>query len=135
MLALPDEAVLRVLAAAMAETLAAGSVLAEATCVTLAPDVTRWWEADDLFLDLVRDRGVVNAMVGEVAGQAVADANLSEKAKVQKAIIRDSLKGEGRARQEGWIPRYMAFPADHYDPQKTLQIAADWAAVKHLFTA
>ena len=133
LLALPDEAVLRVLALAMAETLAAGSVLVEATGVTLAPEVTRWWEADDLFLDLIRDRGAVNAMLGEVAGKSVADANLSEKAKVQKAIIRDSLKGESRPRQEGWIPRYMAFPADHYDPQKTLQIAADWAAVKHLF--
>jgi ParB family chromosome partitioning protein len=108
LLALPDEAVLRVLALAMAETLAAGSVLVEATGVTLAPEVTRWWEADDLFLDLIRDRGAVNAMLGEVAGKSVADANLSEKVKVQKAIIRDSLKGESRPRQEGWIPRYVS---------------------------
>lgn len=135
LLALPDDTVLRVLAAAMGETLAAGSVLVEAAGATLAPDVTRWWEADDLFLDLIRDRNAVNAMLGEIAGKSVADANLWEKGKVQKAIIRDSLKGESRPRREGWVPRYMAFPADHYDPQKTLQIAADWAAVKHLFTA
>ena len=85
-------------------------------------------------LDLVRDRAAVNALLCEVAGKAVADANVSETAKVQRKIVHDCLTGDGRERTEGWVPRYMAFPAGHYDPNKTLKIARDWEAVKPLFT-
>jgi ParB family chromosome partitioning protein len=134
LLALPDEAVLKVLTVVMAETLTAGSALVEAAGVVVKPGVARWWTADDTFLDLVRDRVAVNGLLCEVAGKAVADANVSETAKVQRKIVHDCLTGEGRERTEGWVPRYMAFPPRHYDPNKTLQIAADWEAVKPLFT-
>jgi ParB family chromosome partitioning protein len=134
LLALPDEAVLKVLTVVMAETLAAGSVLVEAAGAVVKPDVARWWAADDTFLDLVRDRVAVNAMLGDVAGKAVADANVSETAKVQRKIVHDCLTGEGRERTDGWVPRYMAFPPRHYDPNKTLQIATDWEGIKPLFT-
>lgn len=134
LLALPDEAVLRILALVMAETLAAGSVLVEAAGGLMKPDVARWWNADEAFLDLVRDRRAVNAMLAEVAGKAIADANLSEPVKVQKKIIHDCLNGVGRDRIEGWVPRYMAFPATGYDATKTLLTAPDWEAVKGLFT-
>jgi ParB family transcriptional regulator, chromosome partitioning protein len=43
LLALPDEAVLKVLTVVMAETLAAGSPLVEAAGVVVKPDVARWW--------------------------------------------------------------------------------------------
>jgi ParB family chromosome partitioning protein len=134
LLALPDEAVLKVLTVVMAETLAAGSVLVEAAGAVVKPDVARWWAADDTFLPLVRDRVAVNAMLGDVAGKAVADANVSETAKVQRKIVHDCLTGEGRERTDGWVPRYMAFPPRHYDPNKTLQIATDWEGIKPLFT-
>jgi ParB family chromosome partitioning protein len=134
LLALPDEAVLKILTVVMTETLAAGSPLVEAAGVVVKPDVARWWVADDTFLDLVRDRVAVNALPGEVAGKAVADANVSETAKVQRKIVRDCLTGEGRERTDGFVPRYMAFPAGHYDPNKTLQIATDWEVIKPLFT-
>ena len=88
----------------------------------------------DTFLDLVRDRTALNGMLGEVAGRAVADANLSEPTKVQKKIIRDCLNGDGRLKVEGWVPRHMAFPPATYDGTKTLQGAANWQAVKDLFT-
>jgi hypothetical protein len=38
----------------------------------------------------------------EAAGKVVADANVSETAKVQKKIVRDRLTGEGRERAEGY---------------------------------
>jgi len=134
LLALPDGAVLKVLTLVMAETLAAGSSLVEAAGVVVKPDVARWWAADDTFLDLVRDRVAVNGLLGEVAGKAVADANVSETAKVQKKIVYDCLTGEGHERTEGWVPLYMAFPVGNYDPNKTLQIATDWEVIKPLFT-
>jgi ParB family chromosome partitioning protein len=134
MLTLPDEQVLRVLTLLMAETLCAGSPLVEAAGFLVAPDVVRWWEADDTFLDLVRDRGAVNAMLADVAGADTAAANVSEATKVRRKIIRDCLNGEGRDKTEGWVPRYMAFPSQAYDATKTLQAASDWEAVKDLFT-
>ncbi len=134
LLVLPDETVLRVLTLVMAETLAVGSALVEAAGAVVKPDVTRWWAADDTFLDLVRDHAAINAMLGEVAGQAVADANVSETAKLQKKILHDCLNGQGRERIDGWVPRYMAFPPQSYDANKTVQIASSGEAVKPLFT-
>lgn len=133
LLALPDETVLRVLTLAMAESLSAGSPLVEAAGACLKPEVTRWWGADDIFLDLVRDRSAINAMLVDVAGREIADANVSETARVQRKIISDSLRGEGRAKVEGWVPRYMAFPPSPYDSAKTVQAATEWDAIKHLF--
>lgn len=134
LMALPDETVLRVLALAMAETLAAGSPLVEALGAILKPSVAQWWTTDEVFLDLVRDRAAVNAMLAEVAGQTVADANVSETAKLQKTIIRDCLAGTGRPRVDAWVPRYMAFPVSGYVTGKSFQIASHWASVSHLFT-
>jgi hypothetical protein len=45
--------------------------------------------------NLVRDRTAVNALIAEVAGNAIADANVSETAKVEKKIVRDCLKARG----------------------------------------
>src|SRR5207249_11286502 len=110
LLALPDEAVLKALIVVMAETLAAGSSLVEAAGVVVKPDVARWWAADDTFLDLVRDRVAVNGLLCEVAGKAVAGANVSETAKVQKKSVYDCLTGYGQERTEGWWPLEMAVP-------------------------
>ncbi len=75
-------------------------------------DARRHWQADDTFFDLIRDRATVNALLTEVAGEAVAKANVAEKAKTQKQIIRDYLMGaNGRTKVEGWLPGWMAFPA------------------------
>lgn len=64
---------------------------------------------------MLRDCEVLTAMVGEIAGEAVASANAGEKAKVLKAIIRNHLEGaEGRQKRDGWVPRWMAFPPSAY---------------------
>ncbi len=134
LLGLPDEVVLRIIALVMAETLAAGSILTEAAGLAIKPDVRRWWKLDDTFLDLLRDRAAINALLTEVAGKAVADANVSESGKVQKKIIQDCLNGEGRERTDGFVPRYMTFPIGHYDPNKTLEIARACEGINALFT-
>jgi ParB family chromosome partitioning protein len=133
LLALPDETVLRVIALLMAETLAAGSVLTEAAGMVIKPDVAQWWRPDDTFLDLLKDRTAINALLSEVAGKTVADANVTETGKVQKKVIRDCLTGEGREQVQSFVPRYMAFPIGHYDQSKTLEIATATDAIKALF--
>ncbi|GAO40602.1 putative ParB family partitioning protein [Sphingomonas changbaiensis NBRC 104936] len=115
LLTLPDEAVLDILAIVMGETLAAGTPLIELLGRELSVSVAEVWQPDDALLDLLRDREVLDAVLAEVAGQTVASANASATAKVKRRIVRDCLTGEnGRAKVEGWVPKWMAFPPAAY---------------------
>ena len=77
-------------------------------------DPAQDWSPDDVFFDLLRDKQVINEMLGELAGPAVAKANLTESAKVQKGIMKDCLTGTRPPHTENWRPRYMAFPMKAY---------------------
>ncbi|MEH6758903.1 MAG: chromosome partitioning protein ParB, partial [Parasphingorhabdus sp.] len=106
---------MEILGVVMAETLAAGSDLVETLGVHLDVEMADYWTADDAFMDLVRDREVLTALLAEVGGASIAAANASEKTKTVKGIISDHLTGEnGRAKQENWLPRWMAFPPSAY---------------------
>ncbi len=109
---LGDSDVMRVAAFFMARSLQAGSDVVEDLGTRLEVDARTFWQPDDTFFDLIRDRATLNAMVAEIAGDAVAKANVAEKAKTQKQVIRDCLAGaNGRAKVEGWLPGWLAFPA------------------------
>ncbi len=115
LLELPETAVLDVAAVVMAETLASGSVLIEMLGVTLGVSMTDYWQADQAFYDLLRDKEVATAVLAEVGGGPVAEANAKETGKVIKSVIADCLTGEnGRKKQEAWVPRWMAFPPSAY---------------------
>lgn len=115
LLDLPDAVVLEVMALAMAETLAIGSDLIEVLGPVLKVDMAAYWQADGAFFDALRDREVMTAILAEVGGQAVAAANASEKGKVIKGVLADCLSGaNGRAKVDGWVPRWMAFPPSAY---------------------
>ena len=74
-----------------------------------------FWTPDDAFFDLMRDREAVNAMLKEVGGKKVADGNLTEKVKTQKAILRDFLNGTNdRPKVAKWTPKWLTFPAGAY---------------------
>lgn len=133
LLTLSDDEVLRVATFVMAETLAAGSAVVEAVGVHLKVDARQHWQPDDTFFELARERATVNAMLAEVAGKAVADANVAERAKTQKQIIRDFLAGtNGRAKVDGWLPGFMAFPFRLYG-DGSCGIAAAANAIADLF--
>ncbi|EZP84004.1 ParB-like protein [Novosphingobium resinovorum] len=115
LLELPDPVVLEIVAIVMGETLQAGSEAVEAIGVYLGTDMRDYWHADTAFFDQLRDREVLLAIVGEVAGEAVASANEKEKAKALKAIIADHLDGSnGRTQVAPWVPKWMAFPPGAY---------------------
>ncbi|KQZ72705.1 chromosome partitioning protein ParB [Sphingopyxis sp. Root214] len=112
---LPDPVVLEIVAIVMGETLAAGSEAVEMIGLHIDTDMHRHWKADAAFFDQLRDREVLLAIVGEVAGAEVAAANAREKGKALKAIISDCLTGtNGRAKSEPWVPQWMAFPPTAY---------------------
>jgi len=115
LLDLPDRAVMDVIVIVIGETLAAGSAAVEAVGMTIGIDMARYWQADDAFFELVRDKEVLSRIVAEVAGETVAAANAKEKGKTLKRIVADHLAGgNGRARVEKWVPRWMAFPPSAY---------------------
>ncbi|MBV1690379.1 ParB N-terminal domain-containing protein [Novosphingobium sp. G106] len=115
LVALDDAAVLSVIAVVMGETLQAGSAAVDAVGAEIGIDMARWWQADEAFFTGLRDREVLTAMVAEVAGPRVAEANARETGKVLKQIVRDHLAGSGgREKVEGWVPRWMAFPPAAY---------------------
>ncbi|WP_272897617.1 ParB/RepB/Spo0J family partition protein [Sphingopyxis witflariensis] len=115
LLELPDPVVMEIVAIVMGETLKAGSEAVEMIGLHLGTDMRRYWSVDAAFFDQLRDREVLLAIVGEVAGEDVAAANAGEKGKVLKAIIADCLGGEnGRAKAEPWVPQWMAFPPSAY---------------------
>jgi ParB family chromosome partitioning protein len=115
LLGLSDEAVMAILAIVMGETLAAGSALIEVLGIHLHVDMASVWQADDALLDSIRDREVIGHILAEVAGEETAAANAKATAKVQRGIVRDCLTGSnGRAKVEGWVPRWMAFPPAAY---------------------
>jgi ParB family chromosome partitioning protein len=134
LLKLSDDDVLHVLAIVMGETLVVGDAIVEAVGNHLHVDLRTTWQPDDVFFDLIRDRQVVNAMVAELAGQHSADANIAEKVKTQKSIIRACLSGEnGRERVENWLPRWLVFPAGSYTDRGGISTCDSWERVKTFF--
>lgn len=115
LLELPDPVVLEIVAIVMGETLAAGSEAVEMIGVQLGTDMKQHWQADAAFFDQLRDREVLLAITGEVAGAEVAAANADEKTKALKTIIADCLAGaNGRTKAEPWVPQWMNFPPTAY---------------------
>jgi ParB family chromosome partitioning protein len=108
---LDDSEVMRIAAFFMAASLQTGSDVVEEAGKRLAVDARAWWQPDDAFFELVRDRATVNAIVADVAGEVIAKSNVTEKAKTQKQIVRDCLAGaNGRTKVTGWLPGWLAFP-------------------------
>ena len=111
LLSLTDAEVARVAAFFMARSIQAGSEIVEEAGAQLQVDTRAHWQPDDTFFDLVRDRGTANALLSEIAAEAVAKANIAERAKTQKQIVRDYLTGSnGRTKVEGWLPGWLEFP-------------------------
>ena len=115
LLDLPDLCVMDVITIVMGESLAAGSAAVDAVGLEIGIDMAHYWQADDALFDSLRDKELLTSIVAEVAGSSVAATNAGEKTKSLKAIVRDCLDGtNGREKQEGWVPRWMAFPPSAY---------------------
>ena len=126
--------VLTVLTYVMAESLEVGNASVEALGNTLPVSLAECWTPDAAFFDLLRDKQTVNAMLGEIAGKAVADANIAETAKVQKGILVDALTGaNGREAKPDWRPRWAAFPFGSYRSGDGIRPAAVWKKVSCFF--
>jgi len=136
MLDLNDAVVLGILAIVMGETLEPGSVLIELLGTQLGIDMADVWQADDVMLDLIRDREVMTHVLIDVAGEEVASGNADATAKVHRQIVRDCLTGaNGRDRYERWVPRWMAFPPSAYTERGGVGTVERWARIAPMVEA
>lgn len=134
LLKLTDDEVMHVLAFAMAETLEAGTAVVEAVGVKTQTDMTNTWAPDDTFLALLAGKDVLHAILSELGGPSVADANKSETAKLHKGIIRDFITGSnGRPQVQNWLPAYARFPAAAYTDRGGTGCGDSWKKVAALF--
>jgi len=134
LLKLSEGDVMRVLTFVMAETLETGTGVVEVLGTHLTVDMRDYWEPDDAFFDLLRDKVAVNAMLRHIGGKAVADANVTATTKVQKKIIRDFITGDGRKKAEGWLPHYMEFPFKAYTKGGGGRLTDNTARIKSLIS-
>jgi len=131
LLDLPDRTVMDVITIVIGETLAAGSAAVEAVGGEIGVDMAYYWQADDAFFDALRDKEVLTRIVAEVAGEEVAAANAKEKGATLKKVVRDHLDGSnGRAKVEGWVPKWMAFPPSAYTARGGIGSVAAHAKVQ-----
>ena len=134
LLKLSEIEVLTVLTYVMAESLEVGNASVEALGNILPVSLAECWTPDVAFFDLLRDKQTINAMLAEIAGKSVADANIAETAKVQKGIIIDTLTGaNGREVKPDWQPRWAAFPFGAYRSGDGIRPAAVWKRVASMF--
>lgn len=124
---LTDNDVLAILAAITAETLALGTEVVDSLGAVMGVEVGKRWKPDETFFELTRDKEVLNAMLADVIGKDAASSYLTGTGKVKKEIIRKALAGDGRKKVEGWLPRWMAFPATSYTTRKLTKVARNKA--------
>lgn len=109
-----DADVLRVLTFLMADSLSVHSSLIDTLGAELETDMSAHWQPDATFIDLIRDKQVLNAMIGELAGENAAKEHVTATAKTQKAMLNACLDGTRKPTTENWMPRFMAFPQGSY---------------------
>ncbi|MGF7170554.1 ParB family chromosome partitioning protein [Sphingobium xanthum] len=130
---LDDALVMGILAIVMGETLEPGSALIELLGKQMEIEMASVWEADDVLLDLIRDRDVMAHVLMDVAGDEVALGNADATAKVHRQIVRDCLTGaNGRAKHERWVPRWMSSPPSTYTNRGGVGTAERWEKVAPL---
>ena len=135
LLKLSEDDVMRLLALAMAETLASGTATAEATAMITSATLNDW-RPDDTFFELLAGKDVVQAMLADIASPAVADGNKGETTKVQKGIIKDFLHGtNGREQKMDWLPPYFQFPPKAYTERGSVGAVDQWNMAATLFNA
>lgn len=133
LLALDEEEVGEVLALAMAETLEPGGTLVEAVLHVCVTDLSAYWQPDEGFFDLLRDKRVINAMVAEIASPGAAKACLTETATAQKQVLVNRIEGDGCKAKSDWCPVWMQVPPARYIDGAGSPPADAWNRVAALF--
>jgi len=122
LLAQDDATVMRVMTMAMSLTLCADEDIVETVALAIQPDVPALWMPDDAFFDILRDKRLINAMVADIGGKAMADSMVSDTGTKQKAALRNRMDadvvGKDTAHPD-WRPRWMQTGPSQYIDRET----------------
>lgn len=136
LITLNNETVMEILTFTVAETLQSGSAMIEGLGAKLNVELPNSWQPDQAFFDRLRDKEAINAMLKDIAGKTIADANVTSIAKVQKQIIQDFANGtNGRKQNKDWRPRYVSFPMKAYTKRGGIEAITQFKAAKKHYCA
>jgi len=133
LLGMDDSEVLQVLTYTMADTLEAGGAVVEAVAAATETDMAAYWTPEPVFFELLRDKRVINAMLGELGGDALAASSLTETGKVQKQMMGARISGDGCEARGDWRPRWMQLPPARYVEGAGSGPADAWGEVAEVF--
>lgn len=69
--------------------------------------MAEYWQSDDCFFSLLRDKSAINNVFSEAFGIVTADGNISSTAKVENQLIGEGLAAKTGSEKPDWLPRYM----------------------------
>lgn len=135
LLQMSDEDVLDVVAYVMSETLEAGGSTVEAVLHVCEADPSAYWQPDEAFWNLLRDKRAINVMVEDVGSKTLADEYRAETAKVQKQLIKNRLEGADDEPNPDWRPVWLSRPPGRYVKDAPSPPLDAWERVSRLFCA
>lgn len=130
-----DEDVFDIVAYVMSETLEAGGSVVEAVLHVCEADPSEYWQPDEAFWSLVRDKRAINAMVEDIGSKTLADECRTDTAKVQKQLITNRIDGVGCEPNVDWRPGWMSVPPRRYVSDAPSPPSDAWERVSRLFDA
>ncbi len=135
LLQMSDEDVLDIVGYVMSETLEAGGSVVEAVLHVCEADPSKYWQPDEAFWTLVRDKRAINAMVEDIGSRTLADECRTDTAKVQKQLITNRIDGIGCDPNSDWQPGWMSVPPRRYVSDAPSPPVDAWERVSRLFDA
>ncbi len=133
LLAMSDAEVIQIVAVAMAETLASGGSAVEAVLHACGTDPAEFWNPDEAFFDLLRDKRVMTAFIADaVSSEAARDAE-RETSKVQKARLEEALATRDTSLDGAWMPGWLHVPPTRHLNGAACPPADAWDRIAGLF--
>lgn len=133
LLQMSDEDVFDIVAYVMSETLEAGGSVVEAVLHVCEADPSKYWQPEEAFWTLVRDKRAINAMVEDIGSKTLADECRTDTAKVQKQVIANRIHGIECEPNSDWRPGWMSVPPRRYVSDAPSPPVDAWERVSRLF--
>jgi len=135
LLALTDEETHEIMTVAMADRIDCGSPIVEALAHVLGTDMSAYWKPDPAFLETLKDKRAINAMIADIATPSLAQSCLTDTAKEQKQVLANRIQGEGCEANPDWRPSWMQMPPAGLVDGAPCPPADQWETLRTLFAA
>jgi ParB family transcriptional regulator, chromosome partitioning protein len=135
LLAMSDAEVMQVIALAIAETLDSGGPAVEAVLHAGGTDPAEFWNPDEAFFDLLRDKRMITAFIADAVSPEAAREAEGETSKVQKARLEEALVARETSLDSAWMPGWMHVPPTRHIEGATCPPVDAWGRIAGVFDA